>query len=333
MKRIQVKTLRLATRALIGAVAAMTMASSLCAQVKVDPKLPDYKAAKGVSGKLEFVGSDTTMNNLVSRWCEGLVEFNSDVQPAIRTTGEYTAAAALIEGTVPFAPMTRPMKPAEIDSFKKKYGHAPTDLTTGFEVLAVYVHKDNPIKGLTLKQVDAIFSSTRKGRYPKPIKTWGDAGLEGEWQNKPITLYGPNSASEMYGFFKQRALFDGDFRNELKEQPSGSGVVAVANDKYAIGYGRIGAKTADPRAVPLAADEKSDFVAAEPEQVRDDKYPLARKLYLYVNHDPTKKLDPLRAEFIRYVFSRQGQEAVIKTGHVPVDNGAANQALKAVGLD
>jgi phosphate transport system substrate-binding protein len=333
MKRIQAMTFRLATRALIGAVAAMSMASPLCAQVKVDPKLLDYKTVKGVSGKLEFVGSDTTMNNLVSRWCEGFVEFNSDVQPAIRATGEYTAAAALIDGTVAFAPMTRPMKPAETDSFKKKYGHAPTDLTTGFEVLAVYVHKDNPIKGLTLKQVDAIFSRNRKGGYAKAINTWGDAGLEGEWKNKPIVLYGPNSASGSYGFFKQYALLNGDFGEKLIEQPSGSAVVAVGNDKYAIGYGGTGAKTANQSAVPLAADEKSDFVAAEPEQARNGKYTLARKLYLYVNHDPEKKLDPLRAEFIRYVFSRQGQEAVIKAGHVPVDSVAANQALKEVGLD
>src|SRR5262249_13562951 len=153
--------------------------------------------------------------------------------------------------------------------------------------------------GLTLKQVDAIFSRNRKGGYPKAINTWGDAGLEGEWMNKPIVHYGPNSASGSYSFFKQYALFHGDFREELKEQPSGSAVVAVANDKYAIGYGGIGFRTKDLRTVPLAADAKSDFVAAEPEQARDDKYPLARTLHLYVNHESGKKLDPLRAEFIR----------------------------------
>jgi phosphate transport system substrate-binding protein len=333
MERIQTMNLRLAIRALIAAVAAMTMASPLCAQVKVDPIIPDYKAVKGVSGRLAFVGSDTTMNNLVSLWCKGFVESNPDVQPEIVGRGAITGPGALTAGTVQFAPMSRPMKPIEVDSFKKKHGHAPTGLTTSFEMLAVCVHKDNPIKGLTLKQVDAIFSRVRKGGYPKPINTWGDAGLQGEWMNKPIVRYGRNSASTSYGFFKEYALFHGDFRDDLKQQPRHSATAEkLAGDRFGIGY-CIAFTTAGTRAVSLAADDKSDLVAAEPEQARAGKYPLARKLYLYVNHDSAKKLDPLRAEFIRFVFSKQGQEAVIKAEHVPVDSVAANKALKAVGLD
>jgi phosphate transport system substrate-binding protein len=332
MERIQTMNFRLATRALIGAVAAITMASLLCAQVTVDPKLPDYKAVKGVSGRLAFVGSDT-MNSLVSLWCEGFQKLNPDVQLEINR-GANTGPPALLAGTVQFAHMSRPMKPIEIDIFKKKHGHAPTGLTTSFEMLAVCVHKDNPIKGLTLKQVDAIFSRIRKGGYPRPIKTWGDAGLQGEWMNKPIVLYGRNSASVSYGFFKEYALFNGDFRDNLQEQPrDGATAERLAGDKFGIGYCGIAFRTAGTRAVPLTADEKSDFVAAEPEQARAGKYPLARKLYLYINHDPAKKLDPLRAEFIRYVFSKQGQGAVIKDGHVPLDSVAADKALKAVGLD
>jgi phosphate transport system substrate-binding protein len=332
MERIQAMNLRLVTRALIGAVAAMTVARPLGAQVKVDPKLPAYKAVKGVSGRLAFVGSDT-MNNLVSLWCKGFVELNPDVQLE-RKGGATTGPPALTAGTVQFAPMSRPMKPIEINNFKKKHGHAPTGLTTSFEMLGVCVYKDNPIKGLTLKQVDAIFSRTRKGGYPKPINKWGDAGLQGEWMNKPIVLYGRNSASGSYSFFKGYALFNGDFRDDLKEQRGDSAIAErLAGDKFGIGYCGIAFRTVDTRAVPLAADEKSDFVAAEPEQARKGKYPLARKLYLYVNHDPAKKLDPLRAEFIRYVFSKQGQAAVIKAGHVPVDSVAANKALKTVGLD
>jgi phosphate transport system substrate-binding protein len=332
MERIQAMNLRWVSRTLVGAVAAITMASPLFAQLTVDPKLPDYKPIKGVSGRLAFFGSD--MNNLVSRWGEGFVGIYPDVQPEIGGRGAAQGPPALTAGTVQFVPMSRPMKPKEIDDFKKKHGHAPTGLTTCFDMLAVYVHKDNPIKGLTLKQVDAIFSRIRKGGYPKAINTWGDAGLQGEWMNKPIVLHGRNSASESYGFFKEYALFHGDFRDELKEQPGSSSVAkAVANNKYAIGYDGIAFRTADTRAVPLAADEKSDFVAAEPDGALAGKYPLMRGWYLYLNHQPTAKLDPLRAEFVRYVFSKQGQREVVKAGHVPVDNEAANKALKAVGLN
>ena len=125
-------------------------------------------------------------------------------------------------------------------------------------MLAVYVHKDNPIKSLTLQQVDAIFSKTRKGGFEKDIRTWGDLGLTGEWAKKPISLYGRNSASGTYGYFKEHALFKGDFKDTVKEQPGSSAVVqGVASDKYGIGYSGIGYKTADVRAVPLAAERRT----------------------------------------------------------------------------
>ena len=150
-------------------------------------------------------------------------------------------------------------------------------------MLAVYVHKDNPIKGLTLQQVDAIFSKTRKGGYDRDIRTWGDLGLTGEWENKPISLYGRNSASGTYGYFKEHALFKGDYKDEVKEQPGSSSVVqGVASDKYGIGYSGIGYKTSDVRAVPLSDEtgQVSEFVAAEPENAYSGDYPLSRFLYL-----------------------------------------------------
>src|SRR5260370_39511730 len=169
-------------------------------------------------------------------------------------------------------------------------------------MLAVFVHKDKPIKGLTLQQVDAIFSRTRKGGYSKAISTWGDLGLAGEWKDRPIALFGRNAASGTYGYFKEHALFNGDYKNEVKEQPGSSAVVqGVASDKFAIGYSGIGYKTADVRAVPLATDPKEEFVPAEPGRAYAGEYPLARFLYVYVNYQPVKELDPLRREFVRYL--------------------------------
>ena len=273
---------------------ATSFVASAHGQVTVDPKLPKYAKTSGVSGSIKSVGSDT-MNNLMTVWSEGFLKLYPNVQVEIEGKGSSTAPPALIEGTATFGPMSREMKSAEVDEFEKKYGYKPTLLRTGIDMLAVYVHRDNPIakKGLTLQQVDAIFSKTRKGGYPSDIKTWGDVGLTGEWANKPISLYGRNSASGTYGFFKDNALFKGDFKDTVKEQPGSSAVVSgVAGDKYGIGYSGIGYKTADVAVISLAVDANSDFVNAEPDSASD--YPLSRFLNIYVNYKPGSTIDPLK---------------------------------------
>jgi phosphate transport system substrate-binding protein len=320
----------------VGAAAAL-VALGAClvpasAQVKVDPKLPEYKRATGVSGSIKSVGSDT-MNNEMTLWAEGFLKVYPNVQAEIEGKGSTTGPPALITGTSQFAPMSRPMKGKEIDDFKKRYGYPPTALPTSIDMLAVYVHKDNPLKGLTLPQLDAIFSRTRNGGHPTAIKTWGDLGLTGAWKDRPIALYGRNAASGTYGYFKEHALLNGDYKNEVKEQPGSSSVVqGVASDKFAMGYSGIGYKTADVRALPLAPDPKSELVPAEPARAYAGEYPLARALYVYVNHRPGGKLDPLRAEFVRYIFSKQGQQDVVRAGYLPIGAGTAAKALKSVGI-
>ena len=232
--------------------------------VKVDEGLPAYAAAETVSGNVKSVGSDT-MNNLMTLWAEEFQKFHRSVRVEIEGKGSSTAPPALIEGSATFGPMSREMKSAEQDEFEKAYGYKAVALRTGIDMLALYVHKDNPIRGLTMQQVDAIFSKTRKGGYASEIRTWGDLGLTGEWANRPITLYGRNSASGTYGFFKENALFKGDFKDSVKEQPGSSAVVSsVAGDLGGIGYSGIGYKTADVHA--LAIGESTDaLVAATPE--------------------------------------------------------------------
>ena len=313
---------------LLGAAIAMPVQ----AQVKVDPKLPEYKAVQGVSGSFKSIGSDT-MNNEMTYWGEGFNKFYPNLQIEIEGKGSTTAPPALVDGTAHVGPMSRPMTEQEIDAFKKKHGYAPVALPTSIDMLAVYVHKDNPIKSLTLPQVDAIFSRTRKGGYAKAIQTWGDLGLEGEWAAKPIALYGRNAASGTYGYFKEKALFKGDFRDQVKELPGSSSVVqGVASDKYAIGYSGIGYKTADVRAVPLAQDAKSKVFPAEDKFGYSGDYPLARKLLIYVNYQPGTKLDPVRREFVRYLYSQQGQADVVKCGYLPIRQPIAEKALISVGI-
>lgn len=306
--------------------------STLVTAYGASTKLATYKATSGVSGTLKAVGSDS-MNNEMSLWAEGFRKFYPGVKIEIEGKGSATAPPALIEGTAQLGPMSRAMKNEEIASFKKKFGYAPTPVKTSLDVLAVYVHRDNPIKSLSLTQVDAIFSKTRKSGAAKAINTWGDLGLSGEWKNKPIQIYGRNSASGTYGYFKEHALFKGDFRDTVKEQPGSAAVVqAVSNDKYAIGYSGIGYITAGVRAVPLSANS-GPAINASMENAYTGKYPLARYLFLYVNKSPSVTLDPLRKEFLRYVLSEQGQEAVKKEGYIPLTSKTVGEELHKLGVE
>jgi phosphate transport system substrate-binding protein len=300
--------------------------------VEVDPALPSYKPVKGVSGGIKSMGSDT-MNNLMTDWAEGFKTHYPNVVPAIVGKGSGEAPTALTEGTASFGPMSRTMKADEMDKFEKKFGYKPTGIPTSIDMLAVYVHKDNPIAGLTLQQVDAIFSKSRKGGYDKDIRTWGDLGLTGEWEKQPISLYGRNSLSGTYGYFKDHALFKGDFKDTVKEQPGSAAVVSsIAGDRYSIGYSGIGLKTTEVRAVPLAAKPAGKPVEATPENAYSGEYPLSRFLYVYVNHKPGAEIDPLRAEFIRYVLSKEGQMIVRKWEFFPIRKTVADKALASLGL-
>jgi phosphate transport system substrate-binding protein len=300
------------------------------AQVEADPKLPAYVKVPGVSGTLKSVGSDS-MNNLMAYWQDDFRKFYPGVQISVEGKGSSTAPPALVAGTAQFGPMSRDMKDAEIAEFKRKFGYEPTELRTAVDALGVFVNKNNPVESLTLPEVDAIFSQTRRLEHD-PITHWGRAGVKGPLANAPISLYGRNAASGTYGFFKEKVLADGDF-GKVKEQPGSSAVVqGVAGDAAGIGYSGIGYKTSGVKAIALAKDENSEPVEPTVENVYSQKYPLFRFLNLYVNAKPGVRLDPLRREFIRYVFSRQGQQAVVKDGYYPVPATLAAKELEKIGI-
>lgn len=298
--------------------------------IHVDQHIMSYTKVGGVSGNLNSIGSDT-MNNLMTYWAEGFNKVYPNVKVQIEGKGSTTAPPALISGTAQIGPMSRAVKPTEIDAFEKKYGYKPTEIKTALDALAVYVNKDNPIKGLSLPQVDAVFSKTRKGGYKEDVKTFGQLGLTGEWAKRPISLYGRNSASGTYGFFKERALFKGDYRNEVKEQPGSASVVqGVTEDRYAIGYSGIGYKTSGVRAVPLSFKEGEPYQDADMENVMSGSYPLARFLYVYINKKPGQPLDPLVREFVKFILCREGQEVVIKDGYIPLPASVVERELKKI---
>lgn len=276
-------------------------------------QLPKYERVSGVSGNLNSIGSDT-LNNLMTYWAEGFKAIYPNVNIQVEGKGSSTAPPALISGTAQLGPMSREMKPTEIDAFEKKHGYKPTAIKVAIDALAVYTHKDNPLAGLDLKQLDAVFSSTRK-RGGSNISVWGDLGLDGNWKNKPISLYGRNSASGTYGYFKKVVLDQGDFKKTVKEQPGSSAVVqGVASDLGAIGYSGVGYKTSGVKALPLGK-APGVFYAPTLDNALSKKYPLARFLYIYVNKKPGQPMDKLTGEFIKFVQSQDGQRLVEKDGY------------------
>lgn len=298
---------------------------AVSASAKIDADLPDYKAAAGVSGNFSSVGSDT-LNNLMTLWAEEFKRLYPNVNIQIQGAGSSTAPPALTEGTANFGPMSRLMKDQEIQAFEKKYGYKPTAIGVAIDALAVFVNKDNPIKGLTIKQVDGIFSATQKCGGNN-ITRWGDVGLEGDWKSKPIQLYGRNSVSGTYGYFKENALCKGDFKNNVNEQPGSASVVqSVSTGLNAVGYSGIGYKTSSVRALPLSKDGK-EFEEASEQNAISGKYPLARVLYVYVNKAPNKPLSPMELQFFKMVLSKRGQEVVEKDGYIPLPAALAAKEL------
>jgi len=313
----------------IAAAALLPSASLLtAANVAVDPALPAYENVSGVSGTLNSIGSDT-LNNLMTLWAEGFKARYPNVNIQIEGKGSSTAPPALIEGTAQLGPMSRPMKSSEIDEFEKKFGYKPIEVKVAVDALAVFAHKDNPIAGLTLKQVDGIFSSTYKAGGTS-IEKWGQVGLKEAWADKAISLYGRNSASGTYGFFKDHALAKGDFKATVKEQPGSSAVVqSIASDLGAIGYSGIGYKTSGVKALALGETE-AKLVEPSYENCISGDYPLARFLSIYVNRKPGQPMDKLTLEFLKFVLSKEGQEVVVKDGYFPMPKAVADEVLAAI---
>ena len=306
------------------------LAATSASAVSIDKDIPEYKAVSGISGNLSSVGSDT-LANLMTLWAETFKRSYPNVNIQIQAAGSSTAPPALTEATSNFGPMSRKMKSKEIAAFEDRYGYKPMAIPVAIDALAVYVNKDNPIKGMAIPDVDAIFSSTRKCGADKNITKWGDLGLTGNWKKRDIQIYGRNSVSGTYGYFKKKALCKGDYKNNVNEQPGSASVVqSVSTSVNGIGYSGIGYKTSGVRAIPLTKKVGGKYVEATPANAVSGQYPLSRFLYVYVNKHPNKELAPLDKEFIKLILSKQGQEVVIKDGYIPLPAKVVEKFLSKI---
>jgi phosphate transport system substrate-binding protein len=296
----------------------------------VDPALPAYSAVSGVSGSVSSVGSDT-LNNVMTLWAETFNKLYPNVKIQIEGKGSGTAPPALIGGTAQLGPMSREMKSSEVDEFEKKFGYKPTRIRVAVDALAVFVNKDNPLKCMSFDQVDGVFSKSRRGGAKEDVKNWGQLGLTGDWAARPISLFGRNSASGTYGFFKEHVMKNGDYKDEVKEQPGSAAVVqGVTVDRFAMGYSGIGYTTSGVRAVPLSEKAGGACTDATAANAYSGKYPLSRFLYVYINRAPGKPLDPLTREFMKFVLAKPGQEVVIKDGFFPILDSIAKEELAKI---
>jgi len=317
---------------LFAAVAMTATCFTASASDLLDQNLPVYTKASGVSGNLSSVGSDT-LANLMTLWAEEFKRLYPNVNIQIQAAGSSTAPPALTEGTSNLGPMSRKMKDKELEAFEKKFGYKPTPVAVAIDALAVFVHKDNPISGMSISQVDAIFSSTRKCGAGADANKWGDLGVAGSLGDKSVQLFGRNSVSGTYGYFKKKALCKGDFRNSVNEQPGSASVVqSVSASLNGIGYSGIGYKTSSVRALPLSKKDGQPFVEATPENALNGKYPLARALYVYVNKKPGQPLQPLEREFLKMVMAKVGQEVVVKDGYIPLPAKMVEKQMADLGL-
>ncbi|WP_320415581.1 PstS family phosphate ABC transporter substrate-binding protein [Photobacterium leiognathi] len=316
----------------LGMVTALWLSGSTGAYAQTsDVALMPYKRVSGISGNLSSVGSDT-LANLMTYWAEEFKRRYPNVNIQIQTAGSSTAPTALVEATAQIGPMSRMMKTKEVEAFEQEYGYKPTAIKVAVDALAVFVHEDNPLKGINFEQLDAIYSRTLRCGGLEPINQWGQLGLTGSWQNRGIQLFGRNSVSGTYGYFKKRALCRGDFRNNVNEQPGSASVVqSVSTSLNAIGYSGIGYKTTGIKAIPVAR-EGDDYVEATIENSVNGRYPLSRFLYVYVNKHPNKPLAPMEGEFLRFILSSDGQKIVQKDGYIPLPVAVVEQNLAILGL-
>lgn len=313
-------------------IGALGVTLSMNSFAQVDPNLPEYKAVSGVSGNLTSIGSDT-LNNLMTLWAEDFNGFYPNINIQIQGAGTSTAPPALAEGTANFGPMSRTMRDSEIAQFEKAHGYPPTLVRVAIDTIAVFVNRDNPIEGLTIEEVDAIFSSTRRCGGAQDITRWGQVGMTGAWANRDFTLYSRNAVSGTYGYFRQHALCDGDFKDNMNEQPGSASVVqGITESLNGIGYSGIGYDTAGVRAIKLGR-EKGQLFEPTAENAAAGDYPLARFLYLYVNKHPVDGLPPQTREFLKMVLSKEGQEVTVRDGFIPLPAAVAAREMKNLGIE
>lgn len=325
--------LQLGRRLLFALGVALTLAPTLHAQAPLDPQMPIYRPVSSLKGELNLAGS-STMANVASVWASRFRQFYPDVKVTIHTTGSRAAVSSVVDNSANIGLLSRSINQDERELFLKARGSEVTVLTPCLERIGIYVHKDNPIRGLSLQQIDGVFSDDIKRGAEKPIRTWGQLGFPGAWEKQPVIVHGRDDDTGSQVFMQEAVMLGGAVRKDIKDHPSNSELMkGIAADPRSIGFAGHSYETTDVRSVPLAIRPEGPYVAIDSEDADNGHYPLMRPLQLVIDHKPGNELPEIEREFIRYVFSSLGQEDVIKAGFQPITGKPAHIALDSVGLN
>jgi phosphate transport system substrate-binding protein len=290
----------------------------------VDPSIPVYKPVKGLSGHLMGVESNT-VTDVLKAWIDGFHALYPNVTIDSEIGGSGQGGPRLTNGKADFAFIAREMMGREETPFVDKFGYKPLAIAVSGGSLGVkaftdsvvfIVNKDNPLTQISYPQLDAIYSLTHNRGIRQPITTWGQLGLTGDWADKPIHLWGVQIPNGYDNFVNMHVMADGQWRGDINTMPT---VIPlsdkVAADKYALSYTGLAWDTnPDTKVLKLSLRDGGPYIAPTMQTVADQTYPLSRVIYIFVNRPPDKPLSPVLGEFLRYVLSQQGQQAIVRDG-------------------
>ncbi len=314
----------------------------------VDSGIASYVPKTGISGGIAIAGSDT-MQPIIAKIASAFRQWQPNIKLAVQGGGSDAAMIAFVQNIaasrrgdgnvrghlssndVTILASSRPLTEAERQTFHSRYGFEPTEVPIALDAVAIYVNYQNPLEGLTLDQLDAIFSKTRKRGAAAAITTWGQLGLQEGWEQQPIRLYGRDKRSGTRTFFLHTALLNGELNPDLREAPgTAMEILDLSRDAAGIGYAGIGFQASTVRILPIAEKAGAPFVLPTAESATNGSYPLARPLYLYAKRSPKGELDADVAEFLKFVNSREGQETIAKAGVFPLSASQVTTNLQAL---
>lgn len=285
-----------------------------------------------LTGTLSSTGSDT-LHNMMMLWRREFAALHPQLNIQIQSSGSATAPVALIEGTASLGPMSRLMLSTEQRRFRNRFGYDAYAVPVALDMLAIYVHQDNPLQQISMAELEAIYAQNRRCSFHPAIKRWGELGLTGAWQTRHLAVYGRNSASGTYAFFRQRALCNDDFQARVQQLPGAAAVVrAVSLNVNGVGYSGFGQQIAGVKMLAVSKENTTEAILPSAEHALSGAYPLARLLYIYVNKAPEQPLPLAEREFIRFILSAKGQQLLLNDGLVPVPEQLAQQISRELGL-
>jgi phosphate transport system substrate-binding protein len=299
-----------------------------------------YQPRVKLSGEMRIT-CETSAEPLMKLWVERFAQVRPGLEIIARGTSPLAAVPMVASGAYDLGFPAREIWAYEVENFRRIRGYDPTVVLVGLgahrtagltPALAVYVNADNPLERITLTQLDAIYSDERRRGGRKAIVTWGDLGLTGEWAARPIAAQShrlPNGVD----YFVQLVVTKGaDFRKSVAQLPMRRGKLgpdeviadAVAKDPAAIGFGCLGTAIPGMKTVALAVDSAGPYYRGTLEEVKSMAYPLSRPIYMVIDREPGKALDPQQAEFLAFVLSTEGQAIISQSeGWLPLPPGVA----------